>query len=406
MKDGGRRVVVSGLGAVSALGIGAAAYWRGLEAGRSGVGTLPELEALGVGCSVGAPVADFVPGDFMDAETAGGCGRTSQLGIAAARLALEDGGCAQGAAPPGVRVLAGTTMGEANVQEEMVGRLYREGPSGLRRRDILQVADSGVGFNICRALGLEGPSLVFPTACAAGNYAIGYAYDLVRGGRAGAVLAGGCDAFSKIAFMGFGRMLALAPDRCRPFDRDRKGIVVGEGAGMVLLEERERALARGATVYAEMVGYGLSADAHHMTIPHADGIEAVMRDALRDAGLEAGEVDLVCAHGTGTRANDKAEYAAMGRVFGERARRVPVTAPKSMLGHTMGAASALEAIACILALHHQVAPPTIHFSTPDEECPVDCVPNRARPLAARVALNNAYAFGGNNASTVFARHGD
>jgi 3-oxoacyl-[acyl-carrier-protein] synthase II len=402
---GPRRVVVSGIGAVSSVGIGVDDYWRGLARGDSGVVPMPELAALGVGVEVGAPVRDFEPRDFVDPDVLDGCGRTSQLGIAAAGLALEDAGYADASslAAVGLRIFLGTTMGEANVQEEMVSRLHADGPKGLRPEDVLRVADSMVGLNVCRALGVDVPSLVFPTACAAGNYAIGYGYDLVRCGRAEVVLAGGCDAFSKIAFMGFGRMLALAPDVCRPFDRDRRGIVVGEGAGIVLLEERQRALERGAPIYAEMLGYGLSADAHHMTIPHVDGVEAVMRAALTDAEIDADAVGLVCAHGTGTRINDKTEYRALERVFGGKAQRVPVMAPKSMLGHTMGAASALEAIACILALYHGVLPPTINFVTPDEECPVDCVPNQARQTTARVALNNAFAFGGNNAATVFAR---
>lgn len=396
------RVAVTGIGALSSVGIGVEAYWDGLLAGRNGVGSVPELAALGIGVDLGGMVTDFRPEDFMTPAQSAACGRTSQLGIAATRLALEDAGLGPDGEETGV--FLGTTMGEANVQEGMVAHIFDQGTEHIRLSDVQQVPDSAVALNVCKVLGLDGPCLVFPTACAAGNYALGYGYDLIRRGRVRRVVAGGCDAFSKIAFMGFGRMLALAPDCCRPFDRDRRGIAVGEGAGVVVLEDLAVARARGARVHAEMLGYGLSCDAHHMTIPHRDGLEAVMARALEGSGTAAEDIDLVCAHGTGTRINDATEYSALAAVFGPRLDQVPVVSVKSMLGHTMGAASALEAIACMLAVRDGAIPPTINFVTPDEACPVDCVPNRMRRRPLRRALNNAFAFGGNNAATVFGRY--
>lgn len=244
---------------------------------------------------------------------------------------------------------------------------------------------------------------MIPTACSAGNYAISYAADLLRSGKADVMVAGGADPFSRIAFTGFSRLFALAPEKCQPFDKNRQGTLVGEGAGVLILEPLESARARNATIYAEVLGYGLSCDGHHMTIPETEGIRRVMRRALEDSDIKPEDVDYISAHGTGTPANDRAECAAIHDVFGSYADTLPVSSIKSMLGHTMGAASALEAIACVLAVFHDQVPPTINFETPDPECDVDCVPNSSRYHQTRIALNNSFAFGGNNASIVFTK---
>ena len=204
-------------------------------------------------------------------------------------------------------------------------------------------------------------------------------------------------------FTGFNRLLAVAPERCQPFDRNRKGMMVGEGAALLVLERREDAVARGAMIYAEILGYGLTCDAHHMTIPHVDGATRVMRRALDDAGLRPTDVDYISAHGTGTPANDRTECQAIREVFGDHTDQLPVSSIKSMLGHAMGAASALEAVACVLAIHNDLLPPTINVETPDPECLVDCVPNVSRAHRVDIALNNSFAFGGNNACVVFSK---
>lgn len=407
MKKGNRpraRVVVTGIGAVTSIGTGREAFWKNLLAGTSGVSPVGSFDTSEFLVHIGGEIHGFAPEHYMKTENVPLYGRSSLFGIAATGLALEDAAIE----PDAVNevesaVIIGTTMGESDVQETMVRTILDEGFAQVKLSDIKRLSDSGLAMNIAHERGLDADCTVIPTACAAGNYAIGHGYDLIRTGRAEIVIAGGCDAFSRASYAGFGRMLALAPEKCQPFDKNRKGIVIGEGAGIVVLESLEHAASRGARGYAEVLGYALSCDAHHMTIPHVDGIAAVMEKALRETDIASDEVGAICAHGTGTLMNDKTESEAIHRVFGKRARDIPVNSIKSMLGHTMGAASALEAIASILTLHEGRIPPTINFETPDEECDIDCVPNQMRELAADVILNNSFAFGANNATTVFSR---
>jgi 3-oxoacyl-[acyl-carrier-protein] synthase II len=252
---------------------------------------------------------------------------------------------------------------------------------------------------------LTGPTIMIPNACAAGNYAVGYGFDMIRAGRVDMMLAGGADAFSRIPYMGFARLGAIAPERCQPFDKNRKGMVPGEGAAVLVLEPLDSAIARGATIYAEVLGYGASCDSHHMTAAHpqADGAIRAMSAALSQSGLTTADVDYISAHGTGTPTNDRIESLAVRTLFGAGAPNVPMSSIKSMLGHTMGAASAIEALACAMALHTGWIPPTINHEEPDPDCGLDIVPNQARKTDPKVALNNAYAFGGNNASLCVAR---
>jgi 3-oxoacyl-[acyl-carrier-protein] synthase II len=247
---------------------------------------------------------------------------------------------------------------------------------------------------------------MIPTACAAGNYAIGYGFDLIRTGRTDLMLAGGADPFSRITYMGFARLGAIAPQRCQPFDKNRQGMVPGEGAAVLVLEPLENAKARGAKIYAEVLGYGVSCDSHHMTAAHpqGDGAMRAMAMAIRESGVTINDIEYISAHGTGTPTNDRVESLAVRRLFGAHADKVPMSSIKSMIGHTMGAASAIEAVACALAIDTGVAPPTINYEEPDPECDLDYVPNQARRINPRVVLNNAYAFGGNNASLCMARY--
>jgi 3-oxoacyl-[acyl-carrier-protein] synthase II len=265
---------------------------------------------------------------------------------------------------------------------------------------VYQIPPHSAPSCIAKTFNLQGTNLMFSTACSAGNYAIGFGLDLLRSGRAEIIIAGGSEPLSKVAFTGFNQFKAVAPEKCQPFDKNRRGMMVAEGAGIVILESLERALRRNAQIYAEVLGYGLSCDAHHMTNSSVEGIVSCMRKAMIEAGIRPEDVDYISAHGTGTLTNDRNESAAIKEVFGDRYKEIPISSIKSMLGHTMGAASALEAIACALTVKNDIIPPTINFETFDPECDIDCVPNKARQHIVKIALNNSYAFGGNNACLV------
>ena len=396
------RIVVTGVGAVTSIGSGREGFGSALLAGRCGTGPVELFETEGLGSACGGEIRDFDAAAHLRRIDPARTGRAAALAVAATWQALDDARLAPADLPDRLGILIGTTMGETQVEDRMLRAWAKGGVEAVERQDVLQAPAARLAGSVADDLDREAICSVIPTACAAGNYALGLACDDLRAGRLDLALAGGADALSRAAFLGFGRMLALAPDRCRPFDLDRKGILVGEGAGMLVLETLDHAQARGAPVLAELRGWGMSCDASHTTIPAADGVASVIERALGDAAVDAADVDLVCAHGTGTRMNDKTEYEGLRRVFGEHADHVPVTSIKSMLGHTMGAASALEAIACVLAIQGDAIPPTIHFETPDPECPVACVANEALYRPVRIALNNAFAFGGNNAATVFA----
>lgn len=398
-----RRVVVTGLGVISPVGTGRQAFWEAILAGTSGIGPVRSFDTSRYPVHVGAEIPGFRAEDHLVNLSPDTAGRASQLAAAAARLALADAGLDPGSLDP-VRagVAMGTTSGEPLEVETFDDRyvadeLDRVGPEFMDRYPCHAIAAA-----VAAEVGFAGVNAMIPTACAAGNYAIGYAADALASGVADVMLAGGADSFSRITYTGFARLGAIAPERCQPFDRNRRGMIPGEGAGVLVLEPLEAALARGATIYAEVAGYGLSCDAHHMTAAHPEGEGAAraMERALRAAGLAPEDVSYISAHGTGTPTNDRLEALAVRRVFGERAGRVPISSIKSMLGHTMGAASALEAAVCALAIATSRVPPTANFEEPDPDCDLDVVPNEARELPVAVAMNNAYAFGGNNASVV------
>ena len=395
------RVAVTGVGLITPIGSGKQAFWEALVAGTSGIGPVTSFDTSGYPVHLGAEVKDFCAQDYLRRGRPEEMGRASQLAVAAARLALEDSGLDLSRYQPRrLGVSMGTTSGEPLFVEEFNNTRQAEGLEAVPSAIFPKYPCHVIPGNIAAEFDLQGPCLMIPTACAAGNYAIGNAFDTIRMGRADLMLAGGADAFSRIPYMGFARLGAIAPLRCQPFDRNRKGMVPGEGAALVVLEPVKAALLRGARIYAEILGYGLSCDSHHMTAghPQGDGAVRAMSMALRESGLSPGQVDYISAHGTGTPSNDRMESKAVHRLFGARARQVPISSIKSMLGHTMGAASAIEAVACALAIESGIIPPTINYEEPDPECDLDCVPNQARQANPRTALNNAYAFGGNNAS--------
>lgn len=404
------QVVVTGLGAITPIGAGRAAVWQGLLDGRCGFGPVTSFDTSRHAVHVGAEVRNFeaATAAASAAESLGSGGRASRFAIAAARQAWADAGLdALEPDPLRVGVAMGTTSGEpleveAFNDRHLAGQVAQVGPEFLRRYPCHTIATE-----VAADFGFGGPATMLPTACAAGNYAIAHALDTLRAGRAEVMLAGGADAFSRITYAGFARLGAIAPEICQPFDRNRKGMIPGEGAAVLVLERLDHARRRGATIYAEVAGYGLSCDAHHMTAAHpeGDGAARAMAAALRDSRLAAEDVSYISAHGTGTPTNDRLETIAVRRLFGAAARSLPVSSVKSMLGHTMGAASAIEGMVCALAVYEDRIPPTMNFEEPDPDCDLDCVPNQARELPVRAAMNNAYAFGGNNASVIFRKVG-
>jgi len=398
-----RRIVITGIGVVTPIGIGCEMFWNNLLAGQSGIAPVQSFDTSEYNVHRGAEVKEFNAEDYILNLDAAHLGRASQFAIAAARLALADAGVEIGSLD---RKRAGVSMGTTSGEPREVERfddayvskqLDRIGPEFIQLYPCHVIA-----AHVASELQFAGVNTMIPTACAAGNYAIAHALDVMRAGRADLMLAGGSDAFSRITFTGFARLGAVAPEICQPFDRFRKGMIPGEGAGVLVLEPLDRARRRGARIYAEVAGYGLSCDAHHMTAAHPEGAgaERAMRQALADSRTNCEDVSYISAHGTGTATNDRLETIAVKRLFKDEAYRIPISSIKSMLGHTMGAASAIEAAVCALAVFSNRIPPTINLNDPDPECDLDYVANSARELPVNIAMNNAYAFGGNNASLI------
>jgi 3-oxoacyl-[acyl-carrier-protein] synthase II len=377
-----RRVVVSGMGAVCASGIGAEAFWRACVAGESGLRPIRAFDATRFGADRGGEVL------LLDAP---GPERASSFALAASRQALDGAGLE--AAPSGAGLVLGTCLGGATVTFDwLAGR----NDGGVRRTGWL----TGPTIFLAEHLGLTGPVSTVSSACASGAGAVILAADCVRRGEADVMLAGGTESLSSFVVSGFSELRALSSGPVRPFDRRRDGLALGEGGAILVLEEREHARARGAPILGEVLGAARSADANHMTGPSrtGDGVVRAVAAALRDAGISSDRVDFISAHGTGTPFNDRMETIAFKRIFGERAFRIPVNSVKPVVGHTLGAAGALEVILCIRVMAESVVPPTINYEEPDPECDLDYVPNVARAREVRCALSCSSAFGGNNAA--------
>lgn len=394
-----RRVVITGLGVISSIGIGWQEFWDNLLKGKSGISSVTSFDTTNHFTHNGGEVKNFKPEDFISKEKIKLLNRSSQFALSATKLALEDSGLSKEIlCNSKISICIGTTTGSIQAIEHINDRIVNN--KEIEMELMIQLPPHTTPSVIAHEFGLEGSVFMISTACAAGNYAIGYGFDLIRSKKADFVIAGGSDPFSRISFTGFNQFSAVSPDLCQPFDKNRKGMMVAEGAGILILESLESALKRNAPIYAEILGYGLSCDAQHMTQPSVEGISQCMIKAMRESNIKPDEVDYISAHGTGTTSNDKTECAAIKKVFGPLYKKIPVSSIKSMLGHTMGAASALEAIACALVVKNDIIPPTINYETPDPECDIDCVPNKARKHIVNIALNNSYAFGGNNACLV------
>lgn len=397
------RVVITGLGVISSIGIGADAFWENILRGTTGISPISAFDTTDHVTHNGGEAKLFRPEQFIRSDRLKQMNRATQMAVAGATLALRQSGLSPGQLSGlTVGVSHGTTLGAAQAIEDVDTLLVRN--QEIPRELFAQMPTHAAPAAIAREFAFTGPNFMVSTACSAGNYAIAYAYDLIRMQRADIVIAGASDAISRIEYTGFNQFSAVAPEKCQPFDKNRKGMMLAEGAGILVVESLQRARERGANIYAEIAGYGLSCDAFHMTTASVDGVAACMRKAIAAASISVDDIDYISAHGTGTVANDRAECAAIREVLGPRYRSVPISSIKSMLGHTMGAASALEAITCALVIKNDIIPPTINYETPDPECDIDCVPNHSRKQSVNVALNNSYAFGGNNACLVLSKY--
>lgn len=407
------RAVVTGMGAVTPLGIGVPAFWQALRSGKSAVGPITRFDATGHPCRIAAEVPDFRPDDFMDAREARRSDRFTQFAVAAAAMALQEAGLDPSAVDPAqAGVILGTGIGGMETFCDQHRQLMDRGPSRVSPFFIpMMIANMAAG-QLAITFGFTGPNATAVTACAAGANAIGEAFRTIQRGEAEVMLTGGSEAaIVPLTLAGFCAMKALSTRNddpagaSRPFDAGRDGFVLAEGAGVIVLESEAHARARGARVVAEIIGYGMAADAYHMAAPPPDGRggAGAMRRALQDAGLEPHQVDYLNAHGTSTPAGDRGETLAVKAVFGDHAYRLAISSTKSMIGHALGAAGALEFIATALTLEHGIIPPTINQTAPDPDCDLDYVPNRARPAAVRAALSNSFGFGGQNVTLALRR---
>ncbi len=407
-----RRVVVTGLGAVTPLGLDVPTTWAALCAGRSGIGRITLFDPSPFAVQIAGEVKGFDPLQYIDAKEARRLDRNVQFAVAAAQEAVRDAGLEIGEAPEEVGVIIGSAVGGIKTLLDAQKTLEEKGPARVSPFCLQNLIPDTASGQVAIVLGAKGPNMAVVSACATGGHAIGEAAETIRRGDARAVIAGGTEAaLVPVVLAGFTVMRALAMDNecperaCRPFDRTRQGFVMAEGCAILVLEDYEYARARGARIYAEVIGYGSTNDAYHLAAPaeNGEGAARAMAMALRKAGLRPEEVDYINAHGTGTPLNDKFETAAIKTVFGAHAYRLAVSSTKSMTGHLMGAAGAVEAMVCVLALRDQIIPPTINYRYPDPDCDLDYVPNQARPARLRVALSNSLGLGGHNACLIFRR---
>lgn len=408
------RVVITGMGVVSPLGIDTQTFWDGLTAGKSGIGPVTHFDPTDYPSRIAGEVNNFDPLDFMEKKEARRMDRFVQFAVAAAKMALQDGSFdIQKVDPDRVGVYIGSGIGGLATWEEQHRILLEKGPRRVSPFFIPMMIANMASGQVSILTGAKGPNSAAVSACATGAHSIGDATRIIQRGEADAMLAGGAEAtITPVAFAGFSNMKALSTSRndeptkaSRPFDKDRDGFVMSEGSGVLLLERLEHALARGADIYAEVVGYGMSGDAYHLTspAPEGEGAARCMKRAIDDAGLNPEDIDYINAHGTSTDYNDALETMAIKKTFGDHAYKLAISSTKSMTGHLLGAAGAVETIAMALSLYNQILPPTINYETPDPDCDLDYVPNEARKATVNAAISNSLGFGGHNASIVLKR---
>ncbi|HVY60969.1 MAG TPA: beta-ketoacyl-ACP synthase II [Planctomycetota bacterium] len=411
---GARRVAITGIGCVTPIGIGVDEYWSASVAGKNGIGPIEHFDAAAFSTRFSGFCKGFEPSRWLEHKAAKNSDRFVHLAVAAADMALEDAGVRpkEEKDPARFGAIVGSGIGGIHEIYEQTKRLVERGPDRVSPFFVPKMMLNAASGNLAIRYGISGPNFATASACAASSHAIGTALLMIRAGMADIMIAGGSEAATnELGLAAFCAARALStrnddPARaCRPFDKERDGFVMGEGAGIVVLEELERAKARGARIYAELVGFGASDDAHHITAPEPEGLGATraMRLALEDARLAPQDVQLVSAHGTSTPLGDVAETKAIKAVFGDHAKALKVTASKSQIGHLLGAAGVMGLVQALLALRNGVAPPTINYATPDPECDLDCVPNEARKVDVRAAIANSFGFGGHNATLAVRR---
>ena len=399
--DETKRTVVTGMGVVSAIGLNKASFWNGLVNGQNGISDVESFDTSGFESCRGGEIKDFDIEDFYPDDPIQQQGRAKQMATVALDECLKDAGYDLIQNPFRVGITVGTTIGEAKALEAITDAIDRDGMKGIKQEDVLDYPPYTIPQYLAGRFKIYGPNLMLPNACAAGNFSLDHAVHAIQSGRVDAVFAGGVDAFSRVAYSGFSRLGAISPDLPRPFSADRQGMIPGEGAAMLLVESYRSAVARGAHIYAEILGFGESCDAHHITQPNCSGVSQAMISAMSEAGVTADDISFVSVHGTGTPTNDVTETKALARALGENYRQVPVTSVKSMIGHPMGAASSIECVLCMLAIQNQYIPPTINFREPDPDCDVDCVPNVGRAAEITHVMKSSSAFGGNNSCIIF-----
>jgi 3-oxoacyl-[acyl-carrier-protein] synthase II len=401
-----RHAVVTGLGIITAIGHDVPSFWKNLLQGVCGIGAITLFDASRYRSQKAAEVKGLIPPQDFSKRQLQHMSRCDQLGLKAAAEALSDAQVDwKNEDRERIGIIIGGGAGGIFSAEKYRREMLQKGWRRVRPSLLLPFATCALTDSLAEKYGIQGPRATIATACSSSATAIGYAVSLIRSGEVMAAIAGGSESLSEVTFGGFNALRSVDEDPCRPFDLNRKGLSLGEGVAILVLEEAEHARRRGARVYAEIRGYGLTADAHHMTAPDPEGEGAfrAMKEALQDAGIKPEEVDAINAHGTATPANDLAETKAIKKLFKARAGKIPVSAIKSMIGHCLGAAGAVEAVATVLSVHEDRIPPTIHYQTPDPECDLDYVPNQARTQPVGVALSNSFAFGGNNTALVFGK---
>lgn len=409
-----KRVVITGLGAITPIGNNPAEYWDGLLQGRSGVGAVTLFDASKHACQIAAEVKDFDPHQYLDKKDAKRMDRFAQFGVCASKQAIADAQFViDELNADRVGVLIGTGVGGLKVMEDQNENLLTKGPRKVSPFTIpMMIANMAAGLTAIHT-GAKGPNSCTVTACAAGSHAIGDAFRLIQGGYADAMICGGAEAaVTPLSFAGFCSAKALStrnddPDHAsRPFDRDRDGFVMGEGSGILFLEELEHAKARGAKIYGEIVGYGMTCDAYHMTspVPGGQGAAKAIELALIDGNLRPEQVDYINAHGTSTPANDSNETQAIKKALGDRASEIVVSSTKSMTGHLLGGSGGIEAVATVMAIANDQVPPTINLQNPDPECDLDYIANSSRTHRVNVALSNSFGFGGHNVTLAFKKY--
>jgi 3-oxoacyl-[acyl-carrier-protein] synthase II len=408
-----KRIVVTGMGAITPLGNSIEAFWEGLLAGRSGIRKLTAFDTADYPCKIGGEVEAFDPADWMDSKDAKRNDRYTQFAVAAARMAMKNSGLdvKDLADPVRFGCIIGSGIGGLDTIEKQTFRLWESGPRRVSPFMVPMLITNMASGVVAIEVGAMGPNYGIVSACATASHAIGDCLRILRAGEADVMLAGGSEAsITRVGYAGFCNMKAMGtgfndePTRgSRPFDARRDGFIMGEGAGVLVLETLEHAKARGATILCEVPGHAATCDAYHITSPDPDGkgLQACMRNALRDAGITAEDVDYINAHGTSTPYNDKTESAAIKTVFGERAHKLKISSTKSMTGHLLGAAGGIEAIACIQTIRSGKIAPTINYENPDPECDLNYVPNKGIEMPVQIAMSNNLGFGGHNATVVF-----